>query len=133
MLVPRVKRNDGRSPARRMLAGQLAARPVLVEQLVGKRGDLVDLGLAEVTREHGPEVLDDALAAELVARLGRGADEHLVELVFAVFGIVGDLDLRGVLGERPQVLERLAQPRVEAAADLSGPADVRVRSRLSNW
>ncbi|MNC87566.1 hypothetical protein D3C83_32990 [compost metagenome] len=57
-------------------------------------------------------------------RLRGGADEHLVELVFAVLGIVGDFDLRRVLGEGPQGPECLFQLRVKIAADFAGPADV---------
>src|SRR5262245_3316354 len=78
VLVPRVERND-RGRTGRVLTGNLAGGPIVLEQLVDEGRDLVYLALAEMARQHRRHVLDHALAAEFVDRFRRRPDEHLIE------------------------------------------------------
>ena len=75
-------------------------------------------------RQQPREVFFNALATDLVDRFRARTDEDLLEVFLAAVLVIGDGDLGGALGQRPQALESFFQTLVEAAPDLAGPADV---------
>jgi len=99
-----------------------AVLPVLAEEALDQRGDLRHAFLVELAREEHRDILDHAAALRLVDRPRRRPDEQQARLLLAVRVVQGQLDLDRLVAQRPQVLERGLEGRVEAAAGLAGPA-----------
>jgi hypothetical protein len=59
-----------------------------------------------------------------VDRLRGGADEEQLRFLVAVLLVHGELDLDRLVAIGADVFQRRIERRVEAAADLAGPADV---------
>src|SRR5438445_7305144 len=64
------------------------------EELVDERGNLADLGIAEMAREQRRDIVDRAPALHFPDRIGSRSDEHPAVLVLAVLLVVADLDRR---------------------------------------
>ena len=98
--------------------------PVAVEELVHQRSDLRDLVLLELAAEDRHQVLYHAAALRLVDRVRGRPDEKQLRLLVAVLVVNGKVDLDRLVAIGAEVLERLLERGMEAAADLAGPADV---------
>src|SRR5260221_10466141 len=98
--------------------------PVFIEHLVDDRRHLIDPAFLEVRRQQRGEIFFNALAADFVDRLGARSDENLLEFFLAVIVITRHRNFGRVFRERAERLKCILQARMEAAADLAGPAHV---------
>ena len=97
--------------------------PVAVEQVVHHRDRLGDALLVELAREQSGNVLDHAPPLRLVNRLRGRSYEQQPGLLLAVVVVERHVDLDRLVAKRAEVLESALERAMEAAPDLSGPAD----------